>query len=201
MNIRNLVFLLALTGCLNLSAQKNKKWKPLFNGRNLKGWTAKITGYALGDNFGNTFRVKKGKLVVAYDQYEGFNNRFGHLFYKKPFTHYILAIEYRFTGTQVSGGPSWAYKNSGVMLHCQPPSTMTTNQDFPISLENQFLEGDSTGIRPTCNLCTPGTEVLIKGKKPADPYIPERRMDTCGNAGSGRLCYQTYRKRGYGPGI
>ena len=171
MNIRYLILLTALTGCLTLSAQKNKKWKPLFNGRNLKGWTAKITGYALGDNYGNTFRVKDGKLVVAYDQYEGFNNRFGHLFYKKPFTHYILAIEYRFTGTQVSGGPSWAYKNSGVMLHCQPPVTMTMKQDFPISLENQFLEGDSTGIRPTCNLCTPGTDVLINGKKPADHCI------------------------------
>lgn len=171
MNTRYLILLTALTGSLTLSAQKNKKWKPLFNGRNLKGWTAKITGYNLGDNFGNTFRVKDGKLVVSYDQYEGFNNRFGHLFYKKPFTHYLLAIEYRFTGTQVSGGPSWAYKNSGVMLHCQSPSSMTTNQDFPISLENQFLEGDSTGVRPTCNVCTPGTEVLINGKKPAEHCI------------------------------
>ena len=103
MNIRYLMLLTVLTGSLTLSAQKNKKWKSLFNGRNLKGWTAKITGYKLGDNFGNTFRVTDGKLVVSYDQYEGFNNRFGHLFYKKPFTHYLLAIEYRFTGTQVSG--------------------------------------------------------------------------------------------------
>lgn len=171
MHIRNILLLTAISVTLSANAQKNKKWKPLFNGRNLNGWTAKITGYPLGDNFGNTFRVTDGKLVVSYDRYDTFNNRFGHLFYKRPFTHYILAIEYRFTGTQVSGGPSWAYKNSGVMLHCQSPASMTTQQDFPISLENQFLEGDSTGIRPTCNLCTPGTDVLINGKKPADHCI------------------------------
>jgi hypothetical protein len=48
---------------------------------------------------------------------------------------------------------------------------MKKDQDFPVSLEDQFLEGDSTGLRPTCNLCTPGTDVLINGKKPADHCI------------------------------
>jgi len=164
--------LIVLTICtLSLTAQNNRKWKSLFNGRNLKGWSVKITGHELHDNFGNTFRVKDGKLVVSYDQYTSFDNRFGHLFYKKPFTHYLLAVEYRFTGTQAPGGPSWAYKNSGIMLHCQSPASMKKDQDFPVSLEDQFLEGDSTGLRPTCNLCTPGTDVLINGKKPADHCI------------------------------
>ncbi len=171
MNKRLLFLLIALTCSLTIFSQSDTRWKQLFNGRNLRGWKAKITGYPFGNNYGNTFRVKDGKIVVSYDQYEAFNNRFGHLFYKKSFTHYLLAVEYRFTGTQVTGGPSWAYKNSGVMLHCQPPATMTNDQDFPISLENQFLEGDATGTRPTCNLCTPGTDVLINGVKPADHCI------------------------------
>lgn len=171
MNIRISLLLITIASTLLLPAQEKRKWKQLFNGRNLKGWTPKITGYALGDNYGNTFRIRDGKIAVSYEQYDSFSNRFGHLFYKKPFTHYILAIEYRFTGTQVTGGPKWAYKNSGVMLHCQTPSSMTLNQDFPISLENQFLGGDSTGIRPTCNLCTPGTEVIIHGKMPAEHCI------------------------------
>ena len=145
-------------------AQDKRKWKQLFNGKNLKGWTVKISGHELNDNFGNTFRVEDGKIVVSYDQYTAFNNQFGHIFYKTPYSYYLLAVEYRFVGKQVEGGPGWAYKNSGIMLHCQPPSTMLKAQDFPISIEDQLLGGDSTGERSTCNLCTPGTNVEMDGK-------------------------------------
>lgn len=159
------VFLLALTLITVTSfAQEKRKWKQLFNGKNLKDWTVKIRGHELNDNFGNTFRVEDGKLVVSYDQYSNFNEQYGHIFYKKPYSHYLLAVEYRFVGEQVAGGPNWAYKNSGIMLHCQPPSTMLKDQDFPISIEDQLLGGDLTGERTTCNLCTPGTHVEMDGK-------------------------------------
>jgi 3-keto-disaccharide hydrolase len=139
-------------------------WVPLFNGKSLDGWTPKIAGYPLGENFGNTFRVENGVLKVSYDQYETFGERFGHLFYKEPFSHYRLRIEYRFVGDQVPGGPDWAFRNSGVMLHCQPPETMGKDQHFPVSVEAQFLGGRGTGERTTGNLCTPGTNVVIDGK-------------------------------------
>lgn len=158
-----LVFIFCLLS-LQSFAQKSPKWKQLFNGRNLKGWTPKITGYALGDNFGNTFSVKDGKIVVSYDQYDSFNERFGHLFYKNSYSSYIIAVEYRFVGEQAKNGPGWAYRNSGIMVHCQPPSSMLKDQDFPISIEVQLLGGDSTGTRTTCNLCTPGTHVEMNNK-------------------------------------
>lgn len=158
-----LVFIFCLVS-LQSFAQKSPKWKQLFNGRNLKGWTPKITGYDLGDNFGNTFQVKDGKIVVSYDQYDSFNERFGHLFYKNSYSSYIIAVEYRFVGEQAKNGPGWAYRNSGIMVHCQPPSSMLKDQDFPISIEVQLLGGDSTGTRTTCNLCTPGTHVEMNNK-------------------------------------
>lgn len=158
-----LVFIFCLLS-LQSFAQKSPKWKQLFNGRNLKGWTPKITGYDLGDNFGNTFSVKDGKIVVSYDQYDSFNERFGHLFYKNSYSSYIIAVEYRFVGEQAKNGPGWAYRNSGIMVHCQPPSSMLKDQDFPISIEVQLLGGDSTGTRTTCNLCTPGTHVEMNNK-------------------------------------
>lgn len=145
-------------------AQPAGKWKQLFNGKNLAGWTVKISGHEYKNNFGNTFRVKDHILKVEYDQYKNFDEQFGHIFYKTPYSYYIIAVEYRFTGKQVSGGPDWAYKNSGIMVHCQPPSSMLKNQDFPISIEVQLLGGDSTGERSTCNLCTPGTNVEMNGK-------------------------------------
>jgi hypothetical protein len=140
------------------------EWRPLFNGKNLDGWTPKIAGYALGENFGNTFRVENGILKVAYDRYGKFDGKFGHLFYKDRFSHYVLRAEYRFVGDQCPGGPGWAVRNSGVMFHCQSPETMRKDQNFPVSLEAQMLGGDGQTPRSTGNLCTPGTHVVIDGQ-------------------------------------
>ncbi len=154
-------FLLAL----GLSAQSEKRvWRQLFNGKNLDGWTPKIRGQSYGDNYANTFRVVDGYLTVSYDGYEQFSEKFGHLHYKSPFSHYIIAVEYRFIGDQAKGGPGWATRNSGVMLHGQDPKTMGKDQDFPISIEAQLLGGLGKGPRTTANLCTPGTNVERDGK-------------------------------------
>lgn len=147
-----------LAGGQEASAESG--WISLFNGKDLEGWTPKIKGYEFGENFGNTFRVENGAIRVGYDK---FDNRFGHLFYKTPFSHYKLRIEYRFVGDQCTGGPGWALRNSGVMLHGQDPKTMRKDQDFPVSIEVQFLGGSGKGQRTTGNLCTPGTHVVMNG--------------------------------------
>lgn len=77
---------------------KKEKWISLFNGKNLKNWTVKIHHHEVGDNFGNTFRAEDGMIKVRYDQYEHFNERYGHLYYNQPFSNYILRLQYRFTG-------------------------------------------------------------------------------------------------------
>lgn len=140
------------------------QWIQLFNGKDLDGWTPKIRGYELGDNFGNTFRVEDGLIKVDYEHYDKFNERFGHLFYRTPFSHYRLRVEYRFVGEQIADGPGWAFRNSGIMIHGQAPDTMTKDQDFPASIEVQLLGGPGTGERTTANLCTPGTHVVMNGK-------------------------------------
>lgn len=137
-------------------------WVELFNGENLDGWTPKFAGSELGVNYNNTFQVKDGMIQASYDEWDTFNGEFGHLFYEKPFSKYILHVEYRFVGEQVTNGPGWAFKNSGAMLHCQAPETMTVDQDFPICIEAQFLGGPDDGTtRPTGNLCTPSTHVYL----------------------------------------
>ena len=139
-------------------------WIRLFNGRNLDGWRVKIAGHALDDNYLNTFRVENGLLRVVYDDYERFDRKFGHLFFDTPFSHYRLRVEYRFVGEQSTGGPGWALRNSGVMLHCQSPESMGVDQDFPTSIEAQMLGGNGSQVRTTANLCTPGTNVVMEGK-------------------------------------
>jgi hypothetical protein len=58
----------------------------------------KISGYPLGENFGNTFRVENGILSIRYDQYDSFRNKFGALYYDKKLSNYRLKAEYRFVG-------------------------------------------------------------------------------------------------------
>lgn len=141
------------------------KWTPLFNGKNLDGWTMKMNGHELGANPLDTVVVEDGAIKMRYDDYDQFGDRFGHLFYKEPFENYRLRLQYRFTGDQVDGAPGWAWRNSGVMLHCQDPATMRKDQPFPICLEFQFLGGDGTNDRSTGNLCTPGTNVTFDNKQ------------------------------------
>jgi 3-keto-disaccharide hydrolase len=141
-----------------------KEWIQLFNGKNLKDWTPKITGYDLNDNFGNTFRVENGVMKVSYEKYDKFDNRFGHIFYRDKFSYYVIAVEYRFVGEQAKEGPNWATRNSGIMVHCQSPQSMGKGQDFPISIEVQLLGGLGKGPRTTANLCTPGTNVVMNGQ-------------------------------------
>ena len=141
------------------------RWVSLFNGKDIKDWTVKIHHHDVGDNFGNTFRVEDGIIKVRYDQYDAFNDRFGHLYYNKPFSHYHLKLEYRFTGEWRKDAPSYTIRNSGVMFHSQDPRTMPREQDWPISVEMQFLGGLGDGNpRPTGNMCSPGTDVVFQGK-------------------------------------
>jgi hypothetical protein len=140
-------------------------WVQLFNGTNLDGWTPKFAKHGLGENFNNTFRVENGILEVRYDKWAAFDGEFGHLFYKEPFGYYRLAAEYRFVGEQLRGGAGWAIRNNGLMIHAPDPRTMLKDQDFPVSIEVQLLGGLGDGKpRPTANLCTPGTNVVLKGQ-------------------------------------
>ncbi|MDF1851585.1 MAG: DUF1080 domain-containing protein [Verrucomicrobiales bacterium] len=144
--------------------KKDEKWISLFNGKDLSGWTPKIRYEKYGEDSRNTFRVEDGLLKVDYENYEEFNETFGHLFYKTPYSNYRFRVEYRFTGDQIKGGPGWAFRNSGVMVHGQDPATMTEDQDFPVSIEVQLLGGNGKDARTNANLCTPGTHVFMKGE-------------------------------------
>lgn len=159
-----LLLTLLLVGCAGTEVQpQTNEWIQLFNGEDLAEWTPKFSGFELGENLHNTFRVEDGILKVSYNDYEGFDGEFGHLFYEQPFSNYRLRVEYRFVGDQVRGGPGWAMRNNGLMLHCQPPQTMELDQDFPHSLEMQLLGGNGRGSRPTANVCTPGTHIVMDG--------------------------------------
>ncbi len=158
------VLILALLMACAPVKPKNEGWIQLFNGKDLNDWDLKITGFPLNENFGNTFRVEDSLLKVRFDQYDNFDGHFGHIFYKHAYSHYKIRVEYRFVGEQAPGGAGWAYRNSGIMIHGQHAASMELNQDFPVSIEVQLLGGNGTDERPTLNLCTPGTNVVLNGE-------------------------------------
>ncbi|WP_370334995.1 DUF1080 domain-containing protein [Parvularcula marina] len=158
-----LLLVLALTACSGEKVQAPAEWVPIFNGKDLTGWTPKLSGYAFGKDPFETFRVQDGVLQIRYDQYDAFQGEFGHLFYETPYSSYDIRFEYRFLGEQISGGPDWAWRNNGLMVHTEDPATMLLDKDFPRSIEVQLLGGNGKDERSTGNLCTPDTNVVMDG--------------------------------------
>lgn len=157
----------ALTACSTTKRITGSKpdWVQLFNGKDLNDWTVKINHHNVGEDPANTFRVEDGIIKVRYDKYGKFNEQFGHLYYKQPYAYFHLKFQYRITGEWKKDAPSYTIKNSGVMFHSQDPRTMPREQDWPISVEFQLLAGLGDGkSRPTGNMCSPGTDVVYKGR-------------------------------------
>ena len=173
--ISTLMIILLITSCLGVKNQSSRddkaslesqeEWQSLFNGKDLNDWIVKIHHHDVGDNYADTFRVKDGVIQVNYDGYDKFDQRYGHLFYKAPFSSYHLKFTYRFTDQWMKDAPSYTYRNSGVMFHSQDPATILKEQDWPISVEYQMLAEEKEGVpRPTGNMCSPGTEIFYQGK-------------------------------------
>lgn len=161
-----IVMALALAAC---NAPKKittgNSWMKLFNGKDISDWIVKVHHHEAGINYGNTFRAEDGLIKVRYDEYGEYNDQFAHLYFKKPFSHFHLKLDYRFTGELQKGAPEYVLLNSGVMYHSQDPRTMLKEQNWPISVEMQFLAGlDDGKPRPTGNMCSPGTEIMYQGK-------------------------------------
>ena len=156
-------------------------WRPLFDGRSLKGWTPKIVGRPAGENHLQTFVVRNGAIAVSYAGYDLFKGQFGHLFYKTPFKAYRLRLSYRFLDPGLPDTPAWARSNSGVMFHSQSPRSVTLEQPFPMSVEFQVLGRDGDAPRPTGAVCTPGTTVAFDGVRSKAHCIAPHDAPTVAN--------------------
>lgn len=166
--------IVAIAACSSARAEDagaGEQWHSLFNGKDLSGWTIKIAKHPLNANYADTFRVEDGVLKVSYDKYGKFEERFGHLYTNQPYSHYVLRLEYKFTGEAVADAPHWAKLNSGVMIHSQSPLTLELNQGWPASMEMQFLAVGATAGRQTANAVTPGTNLVMNGKLLTDHII------------------------------
>lgn len=163
--MRRVLVVPPLLALLGAAPAPQPRWESIFDGRSLSGWTPKITGRTAGEDPLAMFTVKDGAIRVSYANYPRFTGAFGHLFWKAPLKAYRLRLEYRLFGEPLPGIAVWQTSNSGVMLHAQAPETMARDQQFPVSLEMQFLGTPRPEREPTGNLCTPGTTVIFEGRR------------------------------------
>jgi hypothetical protein len=169
-SVRDLLPALAFSGAL-ISVQAgpaDTAWLDLFNPKDTSlatNWDFKITTRAMNVDPLGTFKWAivgtDTVMEVSVANYTNFNGMYGHIGYKhRPFNYYVVRVEHQFWGNQAAGNPgTWAVQNNGIMHHSQSVASMTTNQDFPISLEAQMLGPGNTGAddNSSMNLCTPGT--------------------------------------------
>ena len=107
---------LFFSGCASLQNRgESTSWHSLFNGKDINDWTVKIHHHEVGDNYGKTFRVEDKMIRVIYDQYDTFNNRYGHLYHNTPYSHFHLKMEYRFAEPWRKDAPGYTELNSGIM--------------------------------------------------------------------------------------
>ena len=150
---------------VNENDPEKEEWRPLFNGKDFSDWDIRIAGRPKNDNYKNTYRIEENMIRISYDDYEQFDEKYGHMYYKEPFSYYKLKFDYRFVGDQIPGGATWNVRNSGIMFHSQSADSAGDEQHFPVSVEIQLLGGLGTGERTTANICTPGTLFEIDGKE------------------------------------
>ena len=162
---------MAALALVSTVAFADDEWHSLFNGKDLSGWTPKIARHPVGENYADTFRVEDGVIKVFYDKYGKFERQFGHLYSNQAYGSYILRLEYKFVGSAIEDSPPWAKLNSGVMIHSQSPLSMRLEQEFPVSMEFQFLATGASAGKQTGNVCTPGTNLEMKGKLLLDHII------------------------------
>jgi hypothetical protein len=98
---------------------------PLFNGKDLSGWTADVPAKDEDKNAPASFVVRNGILVSL-------GTPGGHLLTNAAYRDYRLEVEYRFPG---QGG------NSGVLVHASRLRALY--KMFPQSIEVQLMSGNA----------------------------------------------------------
>lgn len=99
--------------------------EPLFNGKDLTGWTSDVPKADKNPDIQPSFIVRDGNLVSL-------GNPRGHLITKKSYRNYRLEIEYRFSAKA---------GNCGVLVHASKPRALAGM--FPQSIEVQMRSGDA----------------------------------------------------------
>ena len=119
------------------SPSGNDDWIPLFNGRNLSGWTTYLPSKGRNNDPQGVFKVENGMLHILDVPNRGQRQEFGYLATNRIYGDYQLRFQYRWGSKKFIPRVN-ARRDSGVMYHLQG-----SDRVWPRSVEFQVQEGDT----------------------------------------------------------
>ncbi len=130
------VIFLFLT-CLHAEAQigvgNMTKMKPLFNGKNLKGWYSFLPSKGKDNDQEKVFAVENGILHIS-------GKEFGYICTKKSYKNFVFALEFKWGEKKYPPRDADTTKRDNGILFFVPSAAKDTV--WPRSIECQIQEGD-----------------------------------------------------------
>jgi hypothetical protein len=116
------------------------EWKPLFNGKNLKGWSAEFASKPPENGAAplSYFEVVDGEIHAYRDETAGTWQPNVYLITDTEHRDYRLSLEYRW-GTKKFPPRNENIRDSGLLYHVH----RARPNDWPASVESQIQEGDT----------------------------------------------------------
>lgn len=165
-------------------------WRPLFNGRNLDGWTIYGEGVGNADPH-HAITIERGILHLLGPRFEGPDkSSFGHIATTETFANYHLRMDFRF-GARRFAPRLLQRRNSGLLYHMAPER----DRLFPDCVEFQFEEGD---IGDAIMVNTRSLQGPLLGGTPLWPnYFPGLPSDYAEPVKAGGIARQWHRHAGH----
>lgn len=147
-------------------------WMPLFNGRNLDGWSFYQDGVGLQDT-NNAIMVEKGQIHMLGPRYRPAGTPYGHIATEAEYGNYHLRLEYRYGETRYEPR-LLAKRNSGILYHMYPQR----DRVWPNSIEFQLEESDVGDAILINTRCYPGVDLGGTPSWPAQIPLEPRPVFT-----------------------
>lgn len=115
-------------------------WEPLFNGRDLRGWSADYASKTEPDAppAGALFAVENGVIHAYPSQAAGSDQPNAYIETEAEYGDYVVSLEYRW-GEKKFASRLNAVRDAGLLYHVHRPHP----GDWPASAESQIQEGDT----------------------------------------------------------
>ncbi|WP_193211295.1 family 16 glycoside hydrolase [Luteolibacter marinus] len=137
MSLRLAIF---LGSCVPLAASADPSWRPLFNGKDLAGWTVTVDGRAPGEDPDRFVQVRDGAIHMYAGTDPAEEVPFGVITHEGDFSRFHLVLEYRWMDKKFAPRKN-ALRDAGLLYHAS-----ATDKVWPDSVEYQIQEGDSGDI-------------------------------------------------------
>jgi Domain of Unknown Function (DUF1080) len=116
------------------------EWTPLFNGKDLAGWTTVLQDKKPGEDSARYVQVRDGAIHMYADTDPAAKVPFGVIVHEKTFSRFHLSLEYRWLVKKFAPRKN-EIRDAGLLYHAS-----NTGKVWPDSIEYQIQEGDSGDI-------------------------------------------------------